>query len=134
MGRKFTAELTGSITATRVLPAEDGRANVEYSYAGGGTFDGREVTDVITYVSRAQEGGFLLGSAHSVVTAADGGDVATCQGTAVGRPDGGGIKWKCSVTVRSTSPAFKHLDGTIATATFTIDAGGKVVQHYQGME
>lgn len=133
MSEGFTAELTGRITATRVLPTEDGRANIEYSYSGGGTFDGQEVTDLITYRSAVQEDGLLLGSAHSVVTTKDGQNIATCLGSGVGRLDAGGVKWKATLRIRSTSPAFKHLNGTIATATFDVDADGEVVQRYRGV-
>ena len=107
MTEKFLAELEGKITGTRVLPAEGAQPHLEFSYSGGGTFNGRDVTDVITYVAKTQTEGLLFGTEDGVITASDGQDHAVWHGTGVGRMTDGAVTWSACITIQSASPALR---------------------------
>lgn len=117
-------EERGRISGYRVLPDDGAGPKIEASFQAHGTILGIEFTNIGTYVSVPQPGGYLLATGRGVVTAR-GGQTATWIGHGVGRPvDGGITSWRGSLCYSTTSSGLDRLNGAVLVFEYEVDAEG----------
>ncbi|WP_018653735.1 hypothetical protein [Actinomadura flavalba] len=129
MSVEFSSE--GSASSVRALePTQDGRPVFEATHDGPGTFAGRDVTHVSTYVSEGQATGSFLGNGHVLITTTDGGATAvmTGHGAAVRGQGATVLEWSAFLVCRTRSAEFGEWDGRIFQGSFTMHDDGRVVQ------
>jgi hypothetical protein len=124
MNGEKVQEARGRITGTRMQP-RDGGLQVETNDQASGTLLGVATTDVGAYVHTVLASGELIGEAQGV-TRSENGDVLVWHGRGVGTPTGRGIagSYRYSLTVRTRSPRWQHLDGAQLVREWDVDEHG----------
>ncbi len=123
LGEKI-GELTGKITARRVLPNTGGMPQMETSFEASGKMLGVDETEVGTYRSWMRPDGTLQGEGQGIVMG-KGGESGAWTGSGVGTiKKDGSVSYRGALYFQTTSSAWSRLNGLAVLFEFDVDPQG----------
>ncbi len=113
------------MTGTRVISTGPTGPKVEVSVQQAGKLLGKDTTTMITYTSSMRPDGLLLGEGSGIISTPDG-DIATFNGSGIGKPTGKGmaVRFRGALYYSTPSKALARLNDAVGIFEFDVDENG----------
>ena len=122
-------EEQGKVSVKRVLESAGG-PKLEITIQTNAKVLGIKMTNLGTYSSALQPGGFLYGEGQGVLMS-KAGDMVTWTGSGTGRmKPGGGVSYRGAVYFANPSPKLERLNGMAVVYEHESDANDKITTKY----
>lgn len=123
LGEKV-GDLSGKITARRVLPNPGGVPQIETSFEASGKLLGVEQTEIGTYRSWMRPDGTLFGEGQGIVMG-KGGEAGAWTGSGVGTiKKDGSVSYRGAIYFQTTASVWSRLNGLAVLFEYEVDAQG----------